>query len=68
MDKLGNEDEQIIFTNMKNLGLDAAKYKQANSNTSTVSFVLINPPNDFRLKSGDIVYLLRPGDILYNKI
>jgi hypothetical protein len=36
------------------------------SGTSTIdklSYVLINPPNNFELNYGDVVYLLKPGDL-----
>ena len=33
------------------------------STISKLSYVLINPPNEFELNYGDVVYLLKPGDL-----
>ncbi len=45
---------------MHKLGIDSNKYS-ANNDGSSVSFVLINPANDFNLQPGDIVYMLKPA-------
>jgi hypothetical protein len=57
-----HEVEQLIVTTMNKLGMNTDKYntipKISSENTS---YVLINPSNNFLLRNGDIVYLLKPG-------
>ena len=52
---------QMILLKMNKLGIDSKKYITKNDDAS-LNFVLINPPNDFALQSGDIVYLLKPSN------
>ena len=49
---------------MNRLGIDPEKYKNLECSDGKFSFVLINPPSEFFLKNGDIVYLLKPGSPL----
>lgn len=52
---------------MNRLGIDPDKYKYFEEESDEkFSFVLINPPNDFFLKPGDIIYLLKPGSFNSN--
>lgn len=46
---------------MNKLGIDPDKYKNLDEQLEKFSFVLINPPSEFVIKPGDIVYLLKPG-------
>jgi len=51
----------MILIKMNRLGIDPEKYKSLERFDGKFSYVLINPPNDFNLKIGDIVYLLKTG-------
>ena len=51
----------MILIKMDRLGIDPEKYKNLERFDGKFSYVLINPPNDFSLKTGDIVYLLKTG-------
>ena len=51
----------MILIKMDRLGIDPEKYKNLELSEGKSSYVLINPPNDFSLKTGDIVYLLKTG-------
>jgi hypothetical protein len=51
----------MILIKMNRLGIDPEKYKNLERFDGKFSYVLINPPNDFNLKIGDIVYLLKTG-------
>ena len=46
---------------MNRLGIDPQKYKNLEKSDGKFSYVLINPPYDFNLKIGDIIYLLKTG-------
>lgn len=48
---------------MSKLGIDTEKYSNPDDTNQKYSFVLINPSFDFILQAGDIVYLLKPGNI-----
>lgn len=62
--KHNQEIEQMILIKMNKLGIDTEKYKIDDQVYENFSFVLINPPYDFFLKPGDIVYLLKPGNYM----
>ena len=51
----------MILIKMNRLGIDPQKYKNLERHDGKFSYVLINPPNDFSLKTGDIIYLLKTG-------
>jgi hypothetical protein len=51
----------MILIKMNKLGIDPDKYKSYDEHAEKFSYVLINPPHDYILKAGDIVYLLKPG-------
>jgi hypothetical protein len=48
---------------MEKLGLDYKDYNRFPQKYNNLSFVLINPPNDFDLNENDIIYLLKPGNL-----
>jgi hypothetical protein len=54
----------MILIKMNKLGIDPEKYKVDDQVYENFSFVLINPPCDFFLKPGDIIYLLKPGNYM----
>ena len=51
----------MIMLKMNKLGINPEKYKNIEDNSDKFSFVLINPPHDYIISPGDIVYLLKPG-------
>ena len=54
---------------MNKLGIDAKNYNtKVTENTDKNSFVLINPSFDVSLQSGDIIYLLKPGNKFSKKV
>ena len=46
---------------MNKLKIDFNRYDLQKTQMDMFSYVLINPSSDFKLQSGDLVYLLKPG-------
>lgn len=51
----------MVATKMTKLGIETDRYSSSEESFQKYSFVLINPAFDFQLQSGDIIYLLKPG-------
>ncbi|XP_062062834.1 potassium channel subfamily T member 1 isoform X2 [Lepus europaeus] len=59
------ELSELVKNRMKHLGLPTTGYGEMNDHQNTLSYVLINPPPDTRLKPNDIVYLIRPDPLAH---
>jgi hypothetical protein len=55
--------EKLVLENMRKLNMNPNKYEKNKKFSWKTSYVLINPPIDFRLQTGDIIYLIKPGDV-----
>uniref|UniRef100_A0A3P8V6B1 Potassium sodium-activated channel subfamily T member 1 n=1 Tax=Cynoglossus semilaevis TaxID=244447 RepID=A0A3P8V6B1_CYNSE len=59
------ELSELVKNRMKHLGLPTIGYDEMNDHQNTLSYVLINPPPDTRLKLNDIVYIIRPDPLAH---
>ncbi|XP_069915390.1 potassium channel subfamily T member 1 isoform X6 [Oryctolagus cuniculus] len=59
------ELSELVKNRMKHLGLPTTGYDEMNDHQNTLSYVLINPPPDTRLKPNDIVYLIRSDPLAH---
>jgi hypothetical protein len=61
------ELKRLVLSKIEKLKMNTAAYDNL-AGVSTIgktSYVLINPSFDFELQENDIIYLLKPGNILY---
>jgi hypothetical protein len=58
--------QQMVALKMIKLGIENEKIGN-DEGLKTYSFVLINPSPDFVLQTGDIVYLIKPGNFIKQK-
>jgi len=52
---------------MNKLGINTEYYMDQNIQDTKNHCVLINPGYDFKLKAGDVVYLIKPGSVTVTK-
>lgn len=55
----------LVLSKMDKLKMNSNLYDNVSGNSTTgrISYVLINPPNEYELHQTDIIYLLKPGNL-----
>ena len=61
----------ILLLKLELLKINNSNFDENNvsiNSTSKISYVLINPSQDYELQPNDIIYILRPGNLLPEEI